>query len=96
MKTMTGAPEHDGSLPPSRAVTERLVAGHREFLSFLESRVGSRATAEELLQTAFVRTMEKGGGIKDGEKAVAWFYRVLRNVLTDLCLDCTCGAFAAT
>lgn len=39
--------------------------------------------AEELLQNAFVRTLEKGGGIEDDESAVAWFYRLLRNSLTD-------------
>lgn len=39
--------------------------------------------AEELLQAAFVKTLEKGGSIEDGESAVAWFYRLLRNALTD-------------
>jgi RNA polymerase sigma-70 factor (ECF subfamily) len=68
---------------PSPEVVARLVAGHREFLRFLEGRVRDRAVAEELLQNAFVRTMEKGGSIEDDESAVAWFYRLLRNSLTD-------------
>lgn len=80
---MNDLPDNEACLPPSPEVIERLVAGHREFLLFLESRVSSRATAEEILQTAFVRTMEKGGSIEDNESAVAWFYRVLRNALTD-------------
>jgi len=74
------APELD---TPSPEVVARLVQGHREFLSFLEARVANRATAEELLQNAFVRTLEKGGAIREGESAVAWFYRLLRNALTD-------------
>ena len=69
--------------PPSPEVVERLVSSHREFLSFLEARLPSRAIAEEVLQTAFVRTLEKGGGIREAESAVAWFYRLLRNALTD-------------
>ncbi len=68
---------------PSPEVVARLVQGHREFLSFLEARVANRAVAEELLQNAFVRTLEKGGAIREGESAVAWFYRLLRNALTD-------------
>lgn len=69
--------------PPSPEVVERLVASHREFLSFLQARVSSRAVAEEILQAAFVRTLEKGGSLREGESAVAWFYRLLRNALVD-------------
>jgi RNA polymerase sigma factor (sigma-70 family) len=69
------------SLKPE--VVEALVGNHRRFLSFLERRVGSRALAEELLQSAYVRTLEKGGDLQEGEGAVAWFYRLLRNALVD-------------
>lgn len=73
-----------GAKPSSQGdVADRLVANHREFLRFLEPRVGNRAIAEEMLQSAFVRTLEKAGGIRDSESAVAWFYRLLRNALVD-------------
>jgi RNA polymerase sigma-70 factor (ECF subfamily) len=39
--------------------------------------------AEEILQAAYVRTLEKGGDIRETESAVAWFYRLLRNALVD-------------
>ena len=60
-----------------------LVENHRRFLSFLEKRVGSREDAEDILQSAFVKGIEHGKPIPSGEGAVAWFYRVLRNALTD-------------
>lgn len=60
----------------------QLVAGHREFLAFLERRVESRAAAEDILQSAFARGLERGAGVQD-EKIVAWFYRVLRNSVID-------------
>lgn len=63
-------------------VLQRLVAGHRDFLSFLERRVGSRAQAEDLLQDAFVRGLPKLVDVAP-DAAVAWFYRVLRNALID-------------
>src|SRR5687767_7703884 len=69
--------------PMSADVLATLVQHHRRFRDFLERRVGSRATAEELLQAAFVKGLERGGEIRDGESAVAWFYRLLRNALVD-------------
>ena len=64
-------------------VVDVLVERHRQFRDFLERRVGSRATAEELLQTAFVKTLERGSALRESESSVAWFYRLLRNALID-------------
>lgn len=64
-------------------VLARLLASHRDFLRFLETRLHSRAEAEEVLQAALARTLERGGAIRESESAVAWFYRVLRNALVD-------------
>jgi RNA polymerase sigma-70 factor (ECF subfamily) len=69
--------------PGGSEVIERLVASHREFLGFLEARVRDRAVAEEILQAAFVKSLERGSSIRDSESAVAWFYRLLRNSLID-------------
>ena len=64
-------------------VMDVLVAQRQRFLAFLTPRVGSPSEAEEVLQAAFVRGLEKGEGLRDAESAVAWFYRVLRHVLVD-------------
>ena len=50
----------------------QLVKGHQQFLTFLERRVESRAVAEDILQSAFARGLERGAGVDD-EKVVAWF-----------------------
>ena len=68
--------------PPNDAVRV-LVDEHARFRTFLERRVGDRALAEDLLQDAYVRSLERGGEIRDGEAATAWLYRVLRNAVTD-------------
>ena len=65
------------------AALATLVDNRARFLAFLERRVGSRDVAEEILQQAYVRGMDRGGGLRAGESATAWFYRLLRNVLTD-------------
>ena len=69
--------------PVGNPVVERLQANHRQFLDFLTRRVGSREDAEEILQDAFVRSLQKAGDIRDDENAAAWFYRLLRNAITD-------------
>ncbi len=78
------SPEHrDDELPDPRASLDVLVENHRAFLAFLERRVESRETAEDLLQEAFGRAVTHVDRLRDGESAVAWFYRVLRNAVTD-------------
>jgi RNA polymerase sigma-70 factor (ECF subfamily) len=67
----------------SPALVEKLVGNHREFLAFLERRLGSRAEAEDILQQAFVKGLERGESVRDGESIVAWFYRILRNAVID-------------
>lgn len=78
---MTTEQEPSPSLSP--AAIQRLVDSHRQFLAFLQARVESRAVAEDILQSAFVRGLERGADVRDEESAVAWFYRVLRNAVID-------------
>jgi RNA polymerase sigma factor (sigma-70 family) len=74
-------PESSTSLTPE--AIQRLVDHHRQFLAFLQARVESRAAAEDILQSAFVKGLERGAEVRDEESAVAWFYRVLRNAVID-------------
>lgn len=64
-------------------VTAVLADNRRAFLGFLERRVGSRAVAEDLLQEAFARGLDRLETLRNEESAVAWFYRVLRNAVVD-------------
>ena len=69
--------------PTSPQVVQVLVDNHRRFLSFLERRVGSREVAEDILQESFVRGLAGASRLRDEDSVVAWFYRTLRNALTD-------------
>jgi RNA polymerase sigma-70 factor (ECF subfamily) len=77
-KMATEAPEESA---PVEEIAAALVANHRAFLAFVEKRVGSRAIAEEILQDAFVRSIEKLDTVR--KTAIGWFYRVLRNAIID-------------
>lgn len=67
----------------STDLTTQLVENHRQFLGFLERRLGDRALAEDILQDAFVKSLERGGEVREQESSIAWFYRVLRNAVID-------------
>lgn len=60
-----------------------LVKGKRQFLRFLEHRMRSRADAEDVLQTAFLRLVAQKDSLRDEEKLVPWFYQLLRNLMVD-------------
>ncbi len=64
-------------------VLQRLVDNHAQFLAFLQRRVHSRQIAEDILQDAFIRGIDRLSSLRDNESAVAWFYRLLRNALID-------------
>lgn len=64
-------------------VARVLVENHRQFLRFLERRLGRRDLAEDILQEAFARGLDKLAALRDGEAAVPWFYRTLRNATID-------------
>src|SRR5262245_42979162 len=73
--------EADDGSRPTADILATLVASHRDFLAFVQRRVGDRALAEEIVQDAFVRSLDKLDSVRDS--AVGWFYRVLRNAIID-------------
>jgi len=53
----------------------------RRLYGFALRMTGNREDAEEIVQDAFVRSLERGEEIRDS--VVGWFYRVLRNAVID-------------
>ena len=78
-------PEIRTELPHDRpqSVAESMAAHHGKFLGFLRGRISDPAAAEDILQSAYIKAMEHGSEIRENESTVAWFYRVLRNAITD-------------
>ena len=72
--------ERDPAIPE---VLQVLLDNHARFLAFLQRRVGSADEAEDILQEAFVRSLDHASSLRDSSSATAWFYRVLRNAITD-------------
>lgn len=60
-----------------------LMEHHRAFLGYLERRVGDRGVAEDILQDAFTRVVDRPDRAPADEGVVPWFYRTLRNAAID-------------
>jgi len=60
-----------------------LLENHRAFLRYLERRVGDRELAEDILQDAFTKVMDRPDQAPTDEGVVPWFYRLLRNAAID-------------
>jgi DNA-directed RNA polymerase specialized sigma24 family protein len=39
---------------------------------------------EDLLQQSLMKAVERGNELKKSDSAVSWFYRILRNAVTDI------------
>lgn len=76
----TGSMDQDQEVP--KAAVAVLLDNHRAFLRYLERRVGDRALAEDILQDAFTRNIDKFEAVVE-EAVVPWFYRTLRNATID-------------
>jgi len=77
---MSHAPSDQETTPPALAI---LLENHRAFLSYLERRVGDRAVAEDVLQEAFAKVIDRPEQAPSDEGVVPWFYRMLRNAAID-------------
>lgn len=62
---------------------DELILQRSKFLQFVKGRVTTPSTAEDILQSAYMRAMEKLSTLHKDESAVAWFYRILRNAVID-------------
>lgn len=73
----------DALRPRTPEVVAALVENHREFIAFVERRVSDRALAEDIVQEAFARSIDRIETLAEEESIRAWFYRTLRNAVID-------------
>jgi RNA polymerase sigma factor (sigma-70 family) len=65
------------------SLLQNLLEQRASFLAFVKRRVRDPELAEDILQTAYVRALERSAAIRDDTSVVAWFYAVLRNAVID-------------
>ena len=62
----------------------RLLEHLQAFLGFVRKRVGDEDLAADIVQEALARALAHEGDVRDGDRVVAWFYRILRNTIADV------------
>ena len=81
--TSTAGCAENPSAQPASPILDGLLSQRRQFLRFLERRVSSPTIAEDILQNAYLRALQREGELRSGESGTAWFYRILRNAVID-------------
>ncbi len=75
--------ERQGSSSEREALlTAKLLEQRSAFLRFLAAKVGP-AAAEDILQSCYLKLVEKGPQLQKDESVVSWFYTVLRHATVD-------------
>jgi RNA polymerase sigma factor (sigma-70 family) len=64
-------------------VLSRLYKEREQFLAFIRARVRDEAAAQDILQSAYLKLFTHSRNLRRPERADAWFYRVLRNLVAD-------------
>lgn len=83
---MAGGPDERSADRPAldeAAALEVLLAHRDEFVDFAAARLESRAAAEDLVQDALARALDRVGDLRAGDAVLGWFYRLLRNAVVD-------------
>lgn len=65
------------------AVAQALVSRRPDLVRAVRRVVGPHVDAEDIVQSASQRALERAGQLRDLDRAEAWISRVVRNVLTD-------------
>jgi RNA polymerase sigma-70 factor (ECF subfamily) len=64
-------------------VEDRLLDARERFLGYIRKRVGDDDLAEDILQDSLLRAIRAAPDLRDEERLVPWFYRILQNAIVD-------------
>jgi len=74
---------HDDVRPAEKAVQEVLRSRRSEMLARIRRRLGTLVDAEDVLQMATQRALERADQVRDPSRAEAWVGRVVQSVVMD-------------
>jgi RNA polymerase sigma-70 factor (ECF subfamily) len=80
---MKTEPMNDGTIP-SESLQRMLIENLATFRAFAQKRLGDSELAADVVQEAVLKTLRADTRLEAGDNVVAWFYRILRNTITDL------------
>jgi RNA polymerase sigma-70 factor (ECF subfamily) len=64
-------------------IEEQLLTSREKFLGYVRARVSDPILAEDILQDSFLKAVQGAPKLRDHDRLVPWFYRILRNAIID-------------
>lgn len=64
-------------------VSAAIIENQKRLLSFVRSKVGDDALAEEILQEGLLKALKASDQFQDEDKLVSWLYAIIRNTVFD-------------
>ena len=65
--------------------TISILIGHRaKLLTYVRKKISDPALAEDVLQDSLLKALRAAPDLRDEDKLVPWFYRILNNAITDV------------
>jgi len=65
-------------------MASRLLDARGQFLGYIQKRIKDPELAEDILQDSLLRAIRAAPELRDEERLVRWFYRVLQNAIIDI------------
>ncbi len=66
------------------ALVSQLTGNREKLLAYVRSKISDPALAEDVLQDSLLKALRSAPELRDEEKLVPWFYRVLNNAIIDV------------
>lgn len=67
----------------TNSIEEQLLTSREKFLRFVQARVSDPTLAEDILQDSLLKALQRAPDLRDHDRLVPWFYRILRNAIID-------------
>ncbi|MFT7692267.1 MAG: RNA polymerase sigma-70 factor (ECF subfamily) [Candidatus Latescibacterota bacterium] len=61
----------------------QLFSHHEKLLAYVRTKISDAALAEDIVQESLLKALRATADLRDEEKLVPWFYRILNNAITD-------------
>ena len=71
------------TVAPDAAAVEQLSASRDKFLAFIRRKVNDPELAEDILQDSLLKAIRSAPTLRDDERLLPWFYRILNNSVID-------------
>ncbi len=64
-------------------IESELLAHREQLLAYIRRKISDPHLAEDVLQESLLKALRAAPGLRDEEKLVPWFYRILNNAIVD-------------